>query len=85
MAFGSFCHQFTFGPRDIRKKYHIFVTVSFCSHFGSVSQVLFRFTSLFDIMSGDMSQRWSCGTLKDGVEQMDLALQEQELELQIQA
>ncbi len=34
---------------------------------------------------GSESQRWSCGTLQDGVQLMDLALEEQELLRQIQA
>lgn len=31
------------------------------------------------------SQRWSCGTLQDGVNQMDLSLAEQDLLQKIQA
>lgn len=36
-------------------------------------------------MTAESSQRWSCGTLQDGVEQMDLDLREQEMMLALQA
>lgn len=36
-------------------------------------------------MSADESQRWSCGTLQDGVNHMDLVLAEQEILQKIQA
>ncbi len=34
---------------------------------------------------GSQSQRWSCGTLNDGVDQIDLVLQEQDLLQKLQA
>ena len=64
------------------KEYSVFVTVNSCSHFRS-----FQYHQSLDnpIMTAETSQRWSCGTLQDGVEQMDLNLREQEMMVQLQA
>jgi len=35
--------------------------------------------------TGSQTQQWSCGTLNDGVEFVDLALQEQDLLRKLQA
>lgn len=79
----AFWHQFQLILEMFLAKSSMFGT--FLQPFWICVHKCFSGSPVFSIMTAESSQRWSCGTLQDGVEQMDLDLREQEMMLALQA